>query len=97
MKLHRLRLKEAGPLKLKWKPEKGMPMSMTNELQAVVIGNNVYVGGGITSSTMNGGSYCNGICCSYSLMENIASLRESLFWHGCSEQTASSDWWLEYI
>ena len=56
MKLHRLRLKEAGPLKLKWKPEKGMPMSMTNELQAIVIGNNVYVGGGITLSTMNGGT-----------------------------------------
>ena len=38
-----------SPLKLKWKQGKDMPFDMTNQVQAVVIGDNVYVGGGVNS------------------------------------------------
>ena len=38
-----------SPLKLKWKQGKDMPVDMANHVQAVVIGDNVYVGGGVSS------------------------------------------------
>ena len=44
-----------SPLKLKWKQGKDMPLNMTNEIQAVVIDDNVYVGGGFATSVGNGG------------------------------------------
>ena len=34
------------PLKLKWKQGNSMPFGMSNHIQAVIIGGNVYVGGG---------------------------------------------------
>ena len=34
------------PLKLNWKKEKDMPFPMSSSIQAVVVGDNVYVGGG---------------------------------------------------
>jgi hypothetical protein len=41
------------PLKLKWKRGKDMPYNMSKSVQAVVIGDNVYVGGGYTRSVEN--------------------------------------------
>ena len=37
------------PLKLNWKEGKDMPFDMSSSIQAVVIGNNVYVGGGYST------------------------------------------------
>ena len=39
-----------GPLNLKWKQGKYMPVEMKNHIHTVVIGDNVYVGGGWTRS-----------------------------------------------
>ena len=39
-----------GPLKLKWKRGNDMPHGMSDSIQAIVIGNHVYVGGGYTPS-----------------------------------------------
>ena len=39
------------PLKLKWRRGKDMPFAMSNGIQAVVIGDNVYVGGGLSISS----------------------------------------------
>ena len=37
-----------GPLKLKWKQGRDMPYRMSTTIQAIVIGDNVYIGGGYT-------------------------------------------------
>ena len=44
-----------GPLKFKWKLGKDMPFDMTHHIQAVVIGDNVYFGGGYTIKSYNMG------------------------------------------
>ena len=45
-----------SPLTLKWKRGKDLPFVMTHHLQAVVIGDNVYVGGGNTNITEDKGT-----------------------------------------
>ena len=53
LKFNSLQKQLKGLLKLKWKRRKDMPYSMTSGIQAIVIGDNVYVGGAVTLSVEN--------------------------------------------
>ena len=59
-----------SPLKLKWRRMQDMPFTVTGHAQAVVIGGDVYVGGGTGTVVMVYSLHSR----VYNIMENTATL-----------------------
>ena len=68
--------------KLKWKQGNSMLIGMSSHIQAVMIGGNIYVGGGYSDKNEQTVIV---LYTSYWVMEKSTTFWEQVLWHGCCE------------